>query len=115
MFPHERSLVKRLEGRPFALVGVDVGDDRDTVKREERDGTITWRSYWDEAGAVAGQCQAASFPTILLIDQHGVIRERFTGAPGAETLDRAIDQLVKEAENEPKTAVTVSATSRTNQ
>jgi hypothetical protein len=113
MFPHERSLVQRLEGRPFALVGVDVGDDRDSVQREERDGTITWRSLWDEPGALAAQWQATSFPTILLIDHRGVIRQRFAGSPGDETLDRAIEQLVKEAESEQPTPLTASTTSRT--
>jgi len=114
MFPHERSLVQHLEGRPFALLGVDVGDDRDTVQREERDGTITWRSCWDEGSAVAGQWQVTTFPTIILVDHRGVIRQRYAGSPGDEALDRAINQLVQEAENEQRTPVTASTTSRTS-
>src|SRR5262245_2492479 len=100
MFPHERSLVQRLEGRPFALVGVDVGDDRDTVKNQERAGVITWRSCWDEPGAIARHWQAETFPTIVLIDHKGVIRQRYAGSPGDASLDRAIDQLVREAESD---------------
>lgn len=103
MFPHERSLVQRLEGRPFALVGIDVGDDRDTVRGQERDGVITWRSCWDEPGTIARQWQAETFPTVLLIDHKGVIRQRYAGSPGDETLDRAIEQLVREAEKDQAT------------
>jgi hypothetical protein len=112
MFPHERSLVQRLQGRPFALLGVDVGDDRDTVQREERDGTITWRSYWDEGSALAGQWQVTTFPTIILVDHRGIIRQRYAGAPTDEALDRTIDQLVQEAESDQR--VTASTTSRTS-
>lgn len=114
MFSHERSLVQRLANRPFVLLGVDVGDDRDTVQRQERDGTITWRSCWDEPGALAGQWQVTTFPTLLLIDHRGIIRERYVGAPG-DDLDRAVEQLVQEAEKEqwlPPTASTTSRTSR---
>ena len=32
MYPHERSLVKRLEGKPFALIGVNSDTDRKQLK-----------------------------------------------------------------------------------
>jgi hypothetical protein len=32
MYPHERSLVKRLEGKPFALIGVNSDRDREELK-----------------------------------------------------------------------------------
>ena len=32
MYPHERSLVKRLEGQPFALIGVNSDRDREALK-----------------------------------------------------------------------------------
>jgi hypothetical protein len=112
MFPHERSLVQRFEGKPFVLLGVDVGDDREVVQRQEQDRTITWRSFWDQSGDVSRQWKAETFPTILLIDHKGVIRQRYAGAPPGETLDRAIDQLVREAEKDGATPVTASTTSR---
>ena len=32
MYPHERSLVKKLEGKPFALIGINSDTDRDKIK-----------------------------------------------------------------------------------
>ncbi len=38
MFPHERSLVKRMEGRPFALIGVNSDSDPEYLKlKRQRD------------------------------------------------------------------------------
>ena len=34
MFPHERSLVKRLETKPFALIGVNSDKDKDDCKKK---------------------------------------------------------------------------------
>jgi hypothetical protein len=34
MYPHERSLVKKMEGKPFALIGVNSDADRDALKEE---------------------------------------------------------------------------------
>ena len=33
MYPHERSLVKRLKDKPFVLVGVNSDADGDELKR----------------------------------------------------------------------------------
>ena len=32
MYPHERSLVKRVEVKPFALIGVNSDEDRAKLK-----------------------------------------------------------------------------------
>ncbi len=32
MYPHERSLVKRLEGKPFALLGINSDEHRGRLK-----------------------------------------------------------------------------------
>ena len=45
MYPHERSLVKRLEGKPFALIGVNSDADREELKQVLQQERITWRSF----------------------------------------------------------------------
>ena len=101
MLPHERSLVKRLEGKPFVLLGVDVNDDRDFVKRQMARDIVTWRSWWDEEGTIAKRWGVRYFPGIFLIDAKGVLRKQYTkGAPSPDELDAAIDRLVAEAEKE---------------
>jgi hypothetical protein len=95
MYPHERSLVKRLESKPFALLGVN-SDPRDKVKPALKRENITWRSFWDGGttrGPIATQWQVKSWPTIFVLDDKGVIRYR--NARG-EAMDHAVDTLLKE-------------------
>lgn len=95
MYPHERSLVKRMEGKPFALIGINSDSKehlRATIKKEK----MTWRSWWDEgttSGPIASQWNVQGWPTIYVLDHKGVIR--FKG-PREEQLDHAVDQLLAE-------------------
>jgi hypothetical protein len=99
MLPHERSLVKRLEGRPFALVGVN-SDGPEELKKARTDNPIAWPSFKDRAAgkqAVSDVWKVHAWPTLYLIDHRGVIRKRWLGGPSAEVLDREIDKLVEAA------------------
>src|SRR5262249_5131752 len=99
MFPHERSLVKRLEGKPFVLVGVN-GDGADVKKKNEKE-KITWRSFKNDRpaqGPITDEWNHEGWPTLYLIDHKGVIREKWLEAPGDKVLDEAIDKYVKAAE-----------------
>jgi hypothetical protein len=97
MYPHERSLVKRLEGKPFALVGVNSDEDRAKLKEAIKKENITWRSFWDRntTGPIDRAWNVQSWPTIYVLDHQGVIR--YKQVHGKE-LDQAIDTLVKEAQ-----------------
>ena len=44
MVPHERELVKRLEGKPFVLLGVNGDDDREVAKTVRVAGRVRPRS-----------------------------------------------------------------------
>lgn len=99
MYPHERSLVKSQEGKPFALIGVNTDEDRDSLKSLVIDQLITWRSFADgKGGPIARQWQVSTFPTIYVIDHKGVIRRKFVGMPEQTALDGEIDRLLKEAQ-----------------
>jgi len=102
MFPHERSLVKKLQGKPFALVGVNSDEDREAAKKDLEKEGITWRSFWagGTGGAIPGEWAVRTWPTIVIIDHKGVIRYKHLGNPGEAVLDREINQLVKEAESQ---------------
>ena len=41
MVPHERSLVKRLEGKPFALLGIDLDESKEILKKTEEEEKMT--------------------------------------------------------------------------
>ena len=101
MYPHERSLVKRLEGKPFALVGVNSDRDRAALKKVMEKENITWRSFWNggsTSGPISTRWAVRGWPTLYLIDHKGVIRKKWVGSPGDKVLDQEIDKLVKEAE-----------------
>jgi len=99
MYPHERSLVKRLEGKPFALIGVNSDDDRNELKSVIAAEKITWRSFWDgDDGPIAKAWNIQGWPTIYVLDHKGVIR--YKGVRG-EAMDKAVDTLLGEMGNTP--------------
>jgi hypothetical protein len=103
LYPHERSLVKRLEGRPFVLLGVN-SDPKDRLRRAMKKENITWRSWWDggnTSGPIATAWNVKGWPTIYVLDHKGVIRHRDLRD---KELDEAIDTLLKELEatNRPR-------------
>jgi thiol-disulfide isomerase/thioredoxin len=98
MYPHERTLVARLKGQPFALLGVNCDDAKATAVRAVKKDDLTWRSWWDGARTgerIATQWQVNSFPMIYVLDAKGVIRYKFNGYVD-RPLDDAVDRLLKE-------------------
>jgi len=103
MYPHERSLVKRLEDAPFALVGIN-SDPRENLEAAMERANITWRSFWDggdTSGPIATRWNVTSWPTIYVLDAQGTIRFRDVRGP---ELDAAIDELLREMGVEPPPA-----------
>ena len=99
MYPHERSLVKRLEGKPFVLLGVN-SDPKDRLRKAVKLENLTWRSWWDggsTGGPIASEWGIRGWPTLFLIDHKGVIRRKYVGSPGDEALNKEIDKLVRDA------------------
>ena len=100
MIPHERSLVEKLEKRPFALLGVNSDKTRENLREMSAKEGVTWRSWFDGGstnGPIATAWNVSGWPTIYVIDHKGVIRHK--GLRG-EPLEAAIDALVAEAEKE---------------
>jgi thioredoxin family protein len=96
MYPHERSLVKRLEGKPFALIGVNSDRNREELKGVLVNEQITWRSFWDGGGTggpIATAWKVDGWPTIYVIDHNGVIRYRDVRG---HDMDKAVDALLAE-------------------
>lgn len=97
MYPHERSLVKRMQDKPFALIGMN-SDPRPKAKAALARENITWRSFWDGGstqGPIAKSWKVNSWPTIYVLDAKGVIRYRNTRG---EAMDHAVETLLKEIE-----------------
>ena len=103
MYPHERSLVKRLADAPFALIGVNSDTDLTKLKKRMEEENITWRSFWNGPDGTGGPISTAwnvrGWPTIYVLDHKGVIRYRGTRG---EAVDKAVDTLLAELEAEKK-------------
>jgi peroxiredoxin len=105
IYAHERALVKRLEGKPFVLIGVNSTHDRADLKKFIESEKITWRSFWygghTESGIVS-RWQVQQWPTLFLIDAKGIIRHKHVverqGSPGEKGLDAEVDKLIAEVE-----------------
>jgi hypothetical protein len=106
MFPHERSLVKKMENKPFALLGVNSDPDREQLKEVLKKENITWRSFWNgkegTMGPISLKWNVSGWPTLFVIDHKGVIRQKWLGDPGEKIIDDLLDKLVKEAEGGEK-------------
>ncbi len=95
MYPHERSLVKRLEGKPFALIGIN-SDPKDRLRQALKKENITWPSWWDggsPGGPIAKAWNIKGWPTTYVLDPKGVIRYRDMRE---HDMDKAVDELLAE-------------------
>ena len=98
MYPHERSLVKRLKDKPFALLGVNSDRDREAIKQICKDKNLSWRSFWNggsTSGPISTKWNVRGWPTIYVLDEDGVIR--FKNVRG-EAMDKAIETLLAKME-----------------
>jgi len=97
MYPHERSLVKRLLGKPFVLLGINSDTDKDELKKVMEKEQITWRSWWNgpkgTSGPLSKKWNVHGWPTIYVLDAEGVIRFKNVRE---KAMDEAVDQLLKE-------------------
>jgi hypothetical protein len=97
MYPHERSLVKRLADQPFALIGVNSDADKEQLKPRLVEENITWRSFWNgprgTSGPISGKWNVRGWPTIYIIDANGIIRDK---NKRGEHMDAAVDKLLAE-------------------
>ena len=96
MYAHERSLVEKYAGKPFAIVGINSDRERDKLKERMAEEGINWRSFFDGGGTggpIASKWNVSGWPTIYVIDAEG--RLRFKDVRGDE-LDAAIEELMSE-------------------
>jgi peroxiredoxin len=105
MYPHERSLVKRLEARPFALLGVNSDSSKEELKNAIEKEKMTWRSFFDgpgTGGPIATKWKVQGWPTLYVIDHNGIIRHKWEGSPGDKVMDESIDKLLDKVDGGSK-------------
>lgn len=96
--PIERTIAERLEGKPFAIVGVNGDVDAHAALAAMDRYSVTWASFQDQGSAgpsISKQWDVLGWPTVYLIDHEGIVRERWVDCPPPEELNLAIDRLVR--------------------
>jgi peroxiredoxin len=105
MYPHERSLVKRLEAKPFALLGINSDPSKEDLKKTIEKEKMTWRSFFDggsTGGPIATKWNVSGWPTLYVIDHDGIIRHKWVGSPGDTVMDESIDKLIEKVDGKGK-------------
>lgn len=98
MIPHEREMVKKMAGKPFVLVSVSADEKKETLTAFLEREPMPWVHWWNgQDGPILQTFRVRAFPTLFLIDAKGVIRKKWVGAPENEVLDKAVEDLVREA------------------
>jgi len=97
--PHEKELVEKFKGRPFAILGVNGDLDKEEAMKAVKKAGISWRSIWGgEKGPGGPQARAwcvGGWPAVFVIDHTGVIRHN---SLRGKALDEPLEELVKAAE-----------------
>jgi thiol-disulfide isomerase/thioredoxin len=97
------SLVKKMEGRPFIVLGVNSDGDKGKLRQRIKDDNINWRSWWDgggDHGPIARKFSIPGWPTIYILDHHHIIRHKFLGLPADDedfSIAKVLDELTSAA------------------
>jgi hypothetical protein len=98
MYPHERSLVEKFAGKPFAIIGVNSDPDLEKLKPRLVEEKITWRSFTcgpqGPRGPIPVRWNVTGWPTVFVIDHLGLIRHC---DPAEDELDGILTALVEKA------------------
>jgi len=101
MIPHERSLVEKLQNRPFALIGVNSDPKLDEAQSRLKEEKMVWRHFYDQTtgGPIATAWGVRGWPTLYFIDHLGVIRHK--DVRDEEKMEQVLEEMVAAAEKDP--------------
>jgi thiol-disulfide isomerase/thioredoxin len=98
-YPYQRLLLEIVDEEDFVLLGVNSDEDLEVAKQAKIDEQLLYRTWWDghgeksTDGPIANLYNVSGWPTIYVLDENGVVRNR--GARH-EKLITVVQQLVRE-------------------
>ena len=95
--PHERELVERLKGQPFALLGVDCESDKDKARAVMARERMTWPNWYEAPqgeGPIARRYHIRGYPSVFFIDAKGIIRSR---GGAFDQVDKLLEEIKQQA------------------
>ena len=85
------------QGKPFALIGVNVNDfESKSLKERMTKEKMNWRSFAYQEATITNW--NPSTPGYYILDSKGVIRHKWVGAPGEKVMDTALEKRINETE-----------------
>lgn len=97
MIPHEREMVKKLKGKPFALISISADEEKKTLTDFIEKMPMPWTHWWNgKDGGILKEWNVKFFPTIYVLDSEGVIR--YKNIRGQE-LEEAVEKLLGEVKD----------------
>lgn len=98
MIPHEREMVEhKYKDRPVVIFGI-ANDSAGTLKEFMKNTPLPWPNIVDANKIVARTWGVNAYPTYVLVDHKGVIRERWQGAGEMNDIWTAVGKAVTAAE-----------------
>jgi thiol-disulfide isomerase/thioredoxin len=95
--PHERELARKMEGKPFALLGVNMDYKAEKARSTLAEEKITWPNWYDgdprEDSPIGTLYHIRSIPAVFVLDGEGIIRARDVRG---DALVKAVETLLKE-------------------
>lgn len=96
--PHLAELVQLHQDDPFALIGINTGDDPEEYREGLEKFGVTWISaYQGEESAISKLYRVTAFPTYFVLDREGVIRA--TGH-SHEEMQKVVERLLADRESQ---------------
>ena len=101
MIPHEREMVEKLKGQPFALISVSADDEKGDLEKFLAKTPMPWVHWWGKAddGKLLKALNIRFYPTIYVLDANGVIR--YKNVRGEE-LTKAVEVCLAEMKGKEK-------------
>jgi cytochrome c biogenesis protein CcmG, thiol:disulfide interchange protein DsbE len=92
--PALETLSKKTASMPVDIVGIDQEEDIATVGEFVQRYSLTYPIFLDNEGVTHGLLGARFIPTSFLIDSHGIIRARITGALTLAQMEQLVDETL---------------------
>lgn len=94
--PHLSELVKLHSEAPFAVIGINTGDEPDVYRKGLTDYEVTWISaYQGKTAPIADLYRVSGYPTYVLLDAEGRIVSK---GHSSTAMDKPIKRLLAELE-----------------
>lgn len=96
MIPHNKEMVETYKDKPFALIGINSDGDRSALQKIIKEQGLNYRNAVDgsTSGPIAKAWNVHGWPTVYVIDQGGIIRNKFIGVDPKQLTD-AVEALLK--------------------